>query len=254
METPDYAERPAPGLDATLCTRCGHIKPNAQFKRIYTPLQARARGYKNDFDVEYLSSVCHACRPVKKLHLAKMSKRELKNAQGVGKLRALDVDFELAKRKQRYARKAAEKTSRRWDRAKRTLWQDITKPLSQEIVACKQQAGHIAKRWPDLNDRDFFAIYLEYLLHLRGQLRTHRLRRDTPEHTRWQDYITFEELTDFMDKWRWVVEQLPVAYVRRMRTPGFSEVTDTRDTQAAPKPSLQRADSLDRLAQIKGKK
>lgn len=251
MHDLDYAERPAPGTDATLCVRCHHIKPNALFKRIYTPLQARQRGYSNNSDVAYLSSICHECKPLKKVVPSKMTARELKNAQGVGRLRAIDVEHELSKRRERYAQKAGEHTARRWNKARRLLWQDITKPLSQEIVACKQQAGHMAKRWPDVYDHDFYAIYMEYLLSLRARLKHLKLKREQPEHARWQAYISFDEFHDFMDRWGKLVAQLPVDYVSRMRLPGFKDVLDTRAEAHAPKLTLRREDATDRLSQIK---
>lgn len=251
MHDLDYAERPASGVDATMCTRCRRVHPNAMFKRVYTPLQARRRGYSNHGDVTYLSSLCHECKPPKRVAPSKMTPRELKNAQGVGRLRAIDVEHELGKRRERYAQKTGARTARRWNKARHLLWQNITTPLSQEIVACKQQAGHMAKRWPDLYDHDFFAVYMEYLLSLRARLKHLKLQREQPEHTRWQAYIPFEEFHDFMDRWGKLVAQLPVGYVSRMRLPGFKDVLDTRAEAPAPKLTLRRADATDRLSQIK---
>ena len=48
MEELDFVERPAEGVDATMCKRCGVVKPNQEFKRTLSKMQAHARGYANN--------------------------------------------------------------------------------------------------------------------------------------------------------------------------------------------------------------
>ena len=250
METLDFAVRPADGVDATMCIKCGSVKPNAQFKRTLTPMQAASRGYTNDRPVWYHSMVCLSCKPIKHKSLQGMTTKEIKNLKAIGKIRQLDMDDALRLKKEKMSRNASRATKRRWVNARRPVWQPMIQEISAEIIALRQQGKHFQKVMPDTDDHEFFATYMTILLGLRQELKHRMATGKALDYLRWQDYLSFDQVDDLMLRWQGLVSSLPIAYTNRLRVPAFKVLMDTRERQAAPKVTLMNDDSADRLAQI----
>lgn len=250
METIDFAVRPAEGVDSTMCIKCGSVKPNAQFKRTLTPMQAASRGYTNDRPVWYHSMVCLSCKPIKHKSLQGMTTKEIKNLKAIGKIRPLDMDDALRRKKEKVSRTASRATKRRWVKARRPVWQPLIQEISAEIIAIRQQGKHFQKVMPDTHDHEFFATYMTMLLGLRQELKHRKATGMALTYLRWQDYLSFDQVDDLMLRWQGLVSSLPIAYTNRLRVPAFKVLMDTRERQVAPKVTLMNDDSADRLSQI----
>lgn len=173
MQDLDFAERPAPGIAAAMCSQCGAIKPERSFERKLTPLQARARGYVGAFDVSYTSSICHDCKPVRKRPIHELPLKELRNLHGAGKLRTYQYESELARRKQARSEAGREAVMRRWAGKYESVWTPIMDALRQETSAVRHQQKYA--RAKGVAGGGFFDAYLKQLEMLRLELK-HRRR------------------------------------------------------------------------------
>lgn len=250
MEDLDFVERPAEGVDATMCKRCGVIKPNQEFKRTLSPMQAHARGYANHKPVWYVSSVCHKCKPYKKPTLQKLDGKGVKNLHAIGVIAKLTMDAELDRRKSRVSNRAQKQTAARWKAARKVAWQPLLQGVSDEIIHIRQQHKHIKRTMPEVDDHEFFDIYMPYLLSLRADFKHKRNHGKPLVYARWVDYIPHEVFEDLMSRWQGFIGNTSTAFTNRVRLPAFAQIMDTREKELAPPVTLMDSESRERLAQI----
>ena len=250
MQDLDFIERPAEGDEATMCKRCGAVKPNAQFKRTLSPMQAHARGYANNKPVWYVSRICHACKPYKKPAIQNMGKRAIKNLHAIGAVAKLTMDAELDRRKSRVSTRGQATATKRWAQVRKGAWQPLMQELADEIVHIKQQHRHVKRTMPEVDDHEFFDIYLHYLLSMRADFKHKRSRAEPLTYARWVDYIPHEVFEDLMSRWQGFVGNTPMAYTNRVRLPAFAQIMDTRNKTPAPTVTLVDNATKERLNQI----
>ena len=250
MEELDFVERPAEGVDATMCKRCGVVKPNQEFKRTLSKMQAHARGYANNELVWYVSSICHACKPYKKPTLQAMPRKTVRNLGAIGAIHQEVADLELLRRRSRVSTRGQKTTTKRWKAARKVAWQPLLQGLSDEVIHIRQQHKHVKRTMPEVDDHEFFDIYLPYLLSLRADFKHKRNHGKPLTYARWVDYIPHEVFEDLMSRWQGFVGNTPMSYTNKVRLPAFAQIMDTREKELAPPVTLMREDSKDRLSQI----
>ena len=241
---------PAEGVDATMCKRCGVVKPNAEFKRTLSPMQAHARGYANNKPVWYVSRICYGCKPHKKKALQAMPRNTVKNLGAIGAIHQEVADLELLRRRSRVSTRGQKTTTKRWKEARKVAWQPLLQGLSDEVIHIRQQHKHVKRTMPEVDDHEFFDIYLPYLLSLRADFKHKRNHGKPLTYARWVDYIPHEVFEDLMSRWQGFVGNTPMSYTNKVRLPAFAQIMDTREKELAPPVTLMREDSKDRLSQI----
>lgn len=222
MQTPDFIERPADGVAAVMCKQCRAIKPEAQFKRAFTPKQAQARGYINAFDVEYISSICHDCKPVRRKPLHELSVKEVKNLYALGRLNIFALKEELQRRKNERIEIGRESARKRWDPKHNQLWQPIMDKITAEIVAVGRQAATAKAK--GINDKGFFDEYLRELDLLRMELKhRRRVAKKPPIFADWEAHFDDDRRLALTRRWhdfrKELVDSAHWAWVTRARTP-----------------------------------
>lgn len=222
MQTPEFIERPVDGIAAVMCKQCRAVKPEAKFKRAFTPKQAQARGYTNAFDVEYVSSICHDCKPPRRKPLHELPVKELKNMYALGRLNIFDLKDELQRRKDEKSRIGRESAYRRWQPKHEQLWQPIMDKLTAEIVAVGRQAA--TARSKDIDDRGFFDDYLRELTLLRMELKhRRRIANKAPIFETWEAHFDDDRRRALSLRWKDLLKELAQtdywAWVDRARTP-----------------------------------
>lgn len=207
MPSLDFVERPAPGVAAVMCARCRTIKPEKDFERKLTPLQARARGYMGAFDVAYISSICHTCKPVRRKPISELTAVELRNMHTHGKIRTYEYKDELQRRKESRSKLGREAVMRRWASKHDSMWQPIMENLRNEAVAVVHQ--HKRAQTKGIDDGGFFDEYLRQLTLLRMELKhRRRIAIKPPLFTTWEAHFNDDTRRDLSLRWRNLMKDL----------------------------------------------
>jgi len=144
MENP-YFERPVAGIKAAVCTKCGAVKPLAEFKRRLSRAQSQARGYAAVHALEIESSMCKACQPKAK-PLKERAQRELKVMAASGDARPYIVNEILAERKANKVKSGRIASVKRWRKVHEAQWGSVIEGARAELLAVHQQHKYAKKQ------------------------------------------------------------------------------------------------------------
>ena len=238
MPSLDFVERPAVGVAAAMCVRCRAVKPEKDFKRKLTPLQARARGYTGAFAVDYISSICHDCKPVRRKPLHELTRKDLGNLHSSGKLRAYQYEEEIERRKRSKSAAGREAVLRRWAAKYAFLWTPLMETLREEIMGVLHQQKYAnAKGVPD---GGFFSDYLRQLKLLRMELKQRKnVAIKPPLFATWEAHFNDKTRFEMALRWRELLSHLVKTdhgdWVMRTREPSIVRVKYPERPNGAPK-------------------
>lgn len=144
---------PLEGESGTYCPTCCRILPDAHFKRLLTPAQARARGFTREGERVYERwRECKACSPPPRRKTAKtMTSHQIMREVAKGNLRAAQANYavELARKRENEARRQG--VLRRWDAWWAARWDYARDRLRRELETTTQRIFY-ARDNPPLDD------------------------------------------------------------------------------------------------------
>jgi hypothetical protein len=197
-----------------LCAQCQRIKPHAQFKRLLTRAQTKARGYVGNHRVEIDSKMCKDCQPKAK-PIERLTKKELRNRVAAGDLHQMLADGVIKERNETVNQRRAAKMSSRWAERQGEAWRTLVRNIGVEITVVRQQLKY-AQNIKDKVRQGYANTYLGMLNRLRARLRIAALKpQGAPESVYWVDHLHQEERNAVQDAW----EQLPAETRARMKVP-----------------------------------
>lgn len=221
------------------CADCGILQPPANFKRLLTRAQSKARGYAGVFRVEIESKLCKNCQPKPK-PLHKLTKKELHNKVESGDVRKIFADSIIQDRNDTANQRRASKTSARWAAVQSKEWRKLVTAVSKEVTIVRQQQKY-AKNIGDTPRQEYTQAYLDVLNRLRARLRFAALRpQGAPESVYWMEHVDVQEVNKIRDAW----EKIPLDARARMKQPLAlthrpkppEEAAPVMRLEAAPKP------------------
>lgn len=214
------------------CSECGVLKPLAEFKRLLTRAQTKARGYAGTHRVEIDSKLCKSCQPKPK-PLHKLTKKELLNKVASGDVNSFLADSVLKERAATVNERRSAKTSARWAEKQKKEWQKLVFNVGTEITMVRQQLKY-SYMIQDMTRKEYAKTYLDVLNRLRARLRFAALKpHSAPESVYWVEHLHQEEINQVRDVW----EKLPLATRARMRIP--LALTHRRGTPEESKPKME---------------
>lgn len=217
----DYVERPVEGKNGGYCASCNTIKPIAEFKRLLTYAETKARGYKGDYRVELLVHTCKSCQP-KRTPLARMTRKQIHNAVEAGDVRPLDAEYRLSviaqqerdgKRRGAYSRRVKELKAK---------WAPLIFALNRDMATLHQQEKYAKTRM-----RPAILAYATRYKEILTMVR-HRMRKDCddlriapPED--WRTHVLPHEMDEIKGLW----SAIPNEQRHRMTIPALLKVQYT---------------------------
>lgn len=198
----DCVTKPVDGLDGGLCSKCGAIKPLAEFKRKLSLLQSRAMGYAGNYPLEVVSKYCKACQPASK-PLRALPKRQLAEMVSQGVLPQLVMDNVLSVRGRDAKSKQREAALMRHEQDRRVAWSGMIKEVNAELKVVIQQAKFAGYA----NDKFRLAytdLYKSMLVSAREQLKFKlTMTDDKPGLLQdWRQLFSVEEIRGLLAVWR----------------------------------------------------
>jgi hypothetical protein len=226
MENP-YFERPVTGIKAAICTKCGAIKPLAEFKRRLSRAQSQARGYVAVHALEIESSMCKACQPKAK-PLKERAQRELKVMAASGDARPYIVNEILAERKANKVKSGRIASVKRWRKVHDAQWGSVIEGARAELLAVHQQHKYAKKQNQTGGQavHEFLEAYKALLITTKASigLAAEQAQGGPSKHkngTDWLSYIDNDTKDNTLDLWHAIQPEMRV----RMRQP---EITKKR--------------------------
>ena len=226
MENP-YFERPVTGIKAAVCTKCGAIKPLAEFKRRLSRAQSQARGYVAVHALEIESSMCKACQPKAK-PLKERAQRELKVMAASGDARPYIVNEILAERKANKVKSGRIASVKRWRKVHDAQWGSVIEGARAELLAVHQQHKYAKKQNQTGGQavHEFLEAYKALLITTKASigLAAEQTQGGPSKHkngTDWLSYIDNDTKDNALDLWHAIQPEMRV----RMRQP---EITKKR--------------------------
>ena len=138
MKTDDFALSAGPGYKAALCSKCGQIKPLAEFQRRMSKAYAAAYGKAEGIGMTVESSMCRACQPKPK-RPSQMTAKELHNGVQAGDVHAAVSARITAERKAKVTAKLKTVAQTAWNEARAKQWLPIITELKREKLRVRQQ-------------------------------------------------------------------------------------------------------------------
>jgi hypothetical protein len=216
------------------CSSCGVLSPLADFKRLLTRAQTKARGYVGTHRVEIDSKLCKHCQPKPK-PLEKLSKKELLNKVASGDAHVFLVDSIIKERAATVNDRRSAKTSARWAEKQKKEWQKLVHNIGTEITMVRQQQKY-AQNIKDFVRKEYATTYLDVMNRLRAQLRFAALKpHSAPHSVYWMEHLHQEEINKVRDVW----EKLPLATRARMRLPLALGHRHTLPEESKPKMAFE---------------
>jgi len=226
MENP-YFERPVTGIKAAVCTKCGAVKPLAEFKRRLSRMQSQARGYVGAHALEIESSMCKACQPKAK-PLKEQTQRTLKNMAASGDARPYIVNEILAERKANKVKSGRIASVKRWRKVHEAQWGSVIEGARAELLAVHQQHKYAKKQNQTGGQavHEFLEAYKTLLITTKASigLAAEQTQGGPSKHkngTDWLSYIDNDTKNNALDLWHAIQPEMRV----RMRQP---EITKKR--------------------------
>ena len=226
MENP-YFERPVAGIKAAICTKCGAVKPLAEFKRRLSRAQSQARGYAAVHALEIESSMCKACQPKAK-PLKEQTQRALKIMAGSGDARPYIVNEILAERKANKVKSGRIASVKRWRKVHEAQWGSVIEGVRAELLAVHQQHKYAKKQNQTGGQpvHEFLEAYKALLITTKAAigLAAEQTQGGPSKHkngTDWLSYIAVEAKDNALDLWHAIPPEMRV----RLRQP---EITKKR--------------------------
>ena len=226
MENP-YFERPVTGIKAAICTKCGAVKPLAEFKRRLSRMQSQARGYVGAHALEIESSMCKACQPKAK-PLKEQTQRTLKNMAASGDARPYIVNEILAERKANKVKSGRIASVKRWRKVHEAQWGSVIEGARAELLAVHQQHKYAKKQNQTGGQavHEFLEAYKTLLITTKASigLAAEQTQGGPSKHkngTDWLSYIDNDTKDQALELWHAIQPEMRV----RMRQP---EITKKR--------------------------
>lgn len=254
-----WAERPAAGFDAGLCTNCREIKPIRAFRRTLSRAQAKVWGYEGNHRYETTSKLCQTCQP-RKRWLEELTPTQIGWMLKHGDIDPVTAQAVLDKRDREKNAKKSAALHKRWQSVRAMAWMSIIleqiKPLSKVVnVQTFRARRKLGVADPTDKPRfqplvDFFQRYQEVLWAARGVIAFKAsTAAEMPESYEWRTYVKPEHRQELAALWRAIPAPVKLYYT----TPDV--LSDREDRRPPPKPTEghigMRTDSRSRLSQIK---
>lgn len=226
----DFVLSDGPGIRAALCSKCGAIKPLAEFQRRMSKAYAQSRGKVEGVGMVVESSMCRSCQPKPK-PVSHLTAKELHNKVQTGDVHARIVAEVLEKRRARARAKSRGAVQNAWDTKRMGYWQPMLDAARMERRRVQQQEKY-AKNQLDPEHLTFFVEYKALLTatiaRMQHAQRTKIRKEDgPPPHSTWQGFV------DPMDwhKLRTLWLAMPITYRRAAKPP---TLLDTHPVDAQP--------------------
>ena len=196
------------------CSKCGAHRPLADFKRLLTRAQMKARGYLGHVRMEIESKLCKDCQPRAK-PLEQLTIKQLRNRVASGDLNEMLADSIIKERRASVNARRARATSSRWAQLQHGVWKTLVCEIGMEITVLRQQQKY-ANRINDPLRKKYTTEYLGLLNRLRARMRMQLLKpRETPHSSVWIDHLHQEEINQVRSVW----EVIPLETRARMKVP-----------------------------------
>jgi len=196
------------------CSDCGACRPLADFKRLLTRAQSKARGYVGAHRVEIDSKLCKDCQPKPK-PLDQLTKKEMLNKVASGDVHPMLAEGIIRERDATVNDRRSAKTSARWAEKQKKEWQNLVLHIGREITMVRQQQKY-AQNIKDFVRKEYATTYLDVMNRLRARLRFAALKpHSAPHSVYWMEHLHQEEINQVREVW----EKLPIATRARMRLP-----------------------------------
>ena len=196
------------------CSKCGAHRPLADFKRLLTRAQMKARGYLGHVRMEIESKLCKDCQPRSK-PLEQLTIKQLRNRVVSGDLNELLADSIIKERRESINARRARATSSRWAQLQHKEWQRMVSTIGMEITSVRHQQKY-ASTIKDAVRKKYTTEYLGVLNRLRARMRIQALKpQETPHSVIWVDHLHQEEINQVRNVW----EALPLETRARMKLP-----------------------------------
>lgn len=238
----------SPLVPGRLCSKCGRVKPLAEFKRKLSRAQSMARGHAGNFRLEIESTMCKACQPREKSY-SEMTRKEIENRIATGDIHALVAKEVLEKRQRALAAEQRRYISQAWKAARTESWSSVLGDVRDELARVQQQEKYAKNKYPDI-PLDFFFEYKQLLAKTREAMKyAMNIKGEGPTFTDWLSHVERADADRLRDLW----EGLPMAYREKVRQPTIV-LWDGFKGEQAPKPSIRKLPSAaERLAYGKKK-
>ena len=196
------------------CAKCGAHKPLAEFKRLLTRAQMKARGYLGHVRMEIESKLCKACQPKPKT-IEQLTIKQIRTRVSTGDINEMLAESIIKERLATVNQRRSAKTSARWAQIHHKAWQDLVYSISEEVTIVRQQLKYANTLKDPLRYR-YANTYLGLLNTLRARLRFAALKpQGAPESTYWAEHFDPEDKTLVREVW----EAIPLATRTRMKIP-----------------------------------
>ena len=196
------------------CADCGAFRPHADFKRLLTRAQTKARGYVGHHRVEIDSKLCKDCQPKPK-PVERLTKKEIRNRVAAGDMHPMIADGIIKERDESVNQRRAAKTTSRWADLQSAEWRKLIKSIGAEITTTRQQLKY-SENIKDTVREHFALTYLVMMNALRARMRVAALKpQGAPESVYWVDHLHLEERNSVRDAW----EKIPMLTRSRMKMP-----------------------------------
>ena len=207
----DFVLSDGPGFRAALCSKCGAIKPVAEFQRRMSKAYAQSRGKVEGVGMVVESSMCRSCQPKPK-PIEQLTAKELHNKVQTGDVHALVSARILEERKARATAGIKTAVQTAWNSTRAKQWDGLLLTLRHELKRVQQQEKYAKKNCPDL-DLTFFLEY-KVLLGMTRYRITHEQRTTSgkagsqPKSVNWQAYVPAPDWQKVAQLW----EAMPITY------------------------------------------
>lgn len=206
------------------CAHCGAFRPHADFKRLLTRAQTKARGYVGHHRVEIDSKLCKDCQPKPK-PVERLSKKEIRNRVAAGDMHPMLAEGIIKERDESVNQRRSAKTASRWSELQSKEWRKLITRIGEEITMVRQQLKY-AQTIKDTDRQAYAKTYLATMNTLRAKMRFAALKpQGAPESIYWVEHLHPEEIATIREAW----EKLPLTTRARMKLP---EVIGHRHTSA----------------------
>lgn len=203
-----------PLFAAAMCTACRKIKPIKEFRRYLTPAEARYRGYSGNRRIEIESEKCGECRLPRRSKPEEFTTPELMDKAAKGYISPVTANAIAADRQRRATSAMRTGANNRWSAVRIKQWDALIEAIDEELHAVRQQAKYArAKRRPEVIT--FASDYAQILVRVRADFKLARRRTSrSPEHDRWQSYVTPRERNIISALWNDIPFKLREAGMR----------------------------------------
>lgn len=207
----DFVLSDGPGFRAALCSKCGAIKPIAEFQRRMSKAYAQSRGKVEGVGMVVESSMCRSCQPKPK-PIEHLTAKELHNKVQTGDVHAVVVKKILEERKEKATAAIKTAVQTAWNSTRAQQWDGLLMALRHELKRVQQQEKYAKKNCPDL-DLTFFLEY-KVLLGMTKYRIVHEQRTTSgkvgahPKAKDWQAYVHAPDWQKVAQLW----DAMPLTY------------------------------------------